>query len=122
MPSYGCDRRGVVGPTLNAFLSVSVAGLPPIPDRDFLKSVLDTTPADLAAAVDFSIMGPFTASRRVLDGMRSPGAGTMIFLNGGSAVRPQARYAGTSIAFAGRGRTRRSCTTPLPQKTSMSPS
>ena len=80
---------------------IEVLQYSPIPHRDFLKSVLDTTPADLAAAVDFSIMGPFTASRRVLDGMRSLGAGTMIFVNGGSAVRPRARFAGTSIAFAG---------------------
>jgi NADP-dependent 3-hydroxy acid dehydrogenase YdfG len=49
---------------------IEVLQYSPIPHRDFLKSVLDTTPSDLTAAVDFSIMGPFTASRRVLDGMR----------------------------------------------------
>jgi len=79
---------------------IEVMQYSPIPHRDFLKPVLETTRADVAAAVDFSVLGPFAAVRRVLDQMRSIGTGTMIFLNGGSAVRPNAKVAGASIAFA----------------------
>jgi hypothetical protein len=33
--------------------------------------------------------------------MRFLGRGSILFINGGSAIRPNADYAGTSIAFAG---------------------
>ena len=79
---------------------IEVMQYSPIPHRDFLKPVLETTKADLVAAVEFSLLGPFAAAGRVFDQMRSVGSGTMIFINGGSAVRPNARVAGTSIAFA----------------------
>jgi NAD(P)-dependent dehydrogenase (short-subunit alcohol dehydrogenase family) len=79
---------------------IEVMQYSPIPHRDFLKPVLETTKADLAGAVDFSVFGPFAAARRVLDQMRSVGTGTMVFINGGSAVRPNPGVAGTSIAFA----------------------
>ncbi len=41
------------------------------------------------------------AVRQVLPGMRALGTGTILFVNGGSAVRPGARVTGTSVAFAG---------------------
>lgn len=36
----------------------------------------------------------------VLPGMRALGRGTLLFVNGSSAVRPKPNVAGTSIAFA----------------------
>src|SRR4051794_10380972 len=75
----------------------------PIPQREFLKPVLDTTVADLSAAVEFSLYGPVTAVGEVLPGMRSLGRGTVLFVNGGSAVKPNPTYAGTSVAFAAEG-------------------
>jgi hypothetical protein len=41
-----------------------------------------------------------TAVEQVLPGMRGIGRGTVLFVNGGSAVRPHPERAGTSIAFA----------------------
>jgi NADP-dependent 3-hydroxy acid dehydrogenase YdfG len=38
--------------------------------------------------------------KQVLPGMRELGRGSLVFVNGGSAVRPNPRVAGTSIAFA----------------------
>src|SRR6478752_4259409 len=73
---------------------IEVLQYSPIPHRDFLKPVLETTIADLAGAVEFSILGPFTAVRQVLGDMRSQGRGTIVFVNGGTAVRPRANYAG----------------------------
>ncbi|MFG6502236.1 SDR family NAD(P)-dependent oxidoreductase [Microbacterium sp. P05] len=72
----------------------------PLPQKEFLRPVLDTTVDDLTAAMEFSVYGPVTAVHQVLDGMRELGRGTVLFVNGGSAVQPNASYAGTSAAFA----------------------
>jgi short-subunit dehydrogenase len=63
--------------------------------------VLETTPGDLVGAFEFSIQAPVAAVHQVLQGMRVLGRGTVLFINGGTAVQPLPKYAGTSIAFAG---------------------
>ena len=80
---------------------IEVLEYSPIPQREFLRPVLETTVEDLTAAVEFSIYGPVTAVHQVLDGMRSLGRGSILFVNGGSGARPNKAVAGTSIAFAG---------------------
>lgn len=80
---------------------IEVLQYSPIPHRDFLKPVLETSLADLTAAVEFSVYGPVTAVGQVLDQMRTGGRGTIVFINGGTSVRPRPGYAGTSVAFAG---------------------
>ena len=80
---------------------VSVLQYSPLPLRAALRPVLETSVDELAQASDFSILGPATAVEQVLPGMRGLGAGTILFINGTSAVRPNPRYAGTSVAFAG---------------------
>ncbi|MGY0488228.1 SDR family NAD(P)-dependent oxidoreductase [Streptomyces sp. WG-D5] len=72
----------------------------PVPRGDFMKPVLDTGAADLDAPLAFSVKGPVTCVNAVLPGMRELGRGTLLFVNGGSAVRPHPERAGTSIAFA----------------------
>ncbi|MFG2324817.1 SDR family NAD(P)-dependent oxidoreductase [Streptomyces sp. NPDC048568] len=72
----------------------------PVPRGDFMKPVLDTTATDLDDPLAFSVKGPVTCVNTVLPGMRELGRGTLLFVNGGSAVRPKASVAGTSIAFA----------------------
>ncbi|WP_129787636.1 SDR family NAD(P)-dependent oxidoreductase [Promicromonospora panici] len=81
--------------------TIEVLEYSPIPQREFLRPVLETTVDDLTAAVEFSVLGPVTAVQQVLPGMRSLGRGTFLFVNGGSGARPNPRVAGTSIAFAG---------------------
>lgn len=71
----------------------------PVPRADFMKYVLDTTADDLDAPLAFSVKGPVTAVNAVLPGMRELGRGTLLFVNGGSAVRPNPNVAGTSMAF-----------------------
>jgi NADP-dependent 3-hydroxy acid dehydrogenase YdfG len=80
---------------------IEVLDYSPLPQQDFLRPVLETSVADLAAAVEFSIYGPVTAVHQVLAGMRTLGRGTVLVVNGSSAVRPGPSVAGTSIAFAG---------------------
>jgi NAD(P)-dependent dehydrogenase (short-subunit alcohol dehydrogenase family) len=82
---------------------IEVLQYSPLPQKDFMRPVLETTPADLRGPVEFSIYGPVAAVHQVLPGMRflGEGRGTILFVNGGTAVTPRAHLAGTSIAFAG---------------------
>ncbi|NJQ04161.1 SDR family NAD(P)-dependent oxidoreductase [Streptomyces lonarensis] len=110
----GIDARGftadVLDPaSLTAGLDEAAAALgpveilqfSPVPRADFMKPVLETTAADLGAPLAFSVLGPVTCVQAVLPGMRKLGRGTLLFVNGGSAVRPSPGVAGTSVAFAG---------------------
>jgi NADP-dependent 3-hydroxy acid dehydrogenase YdfG len=81
--------------------TIEVLQYSPLPQKEFLRPVAETTVSDLAAAAEFSIYGPVTAVQQVLPGMRTLGRGTVLFVNGGSAARPNHKVAGTSVAFAG---------------------
>ncbi|MFI0137605.1 SDR family NAD(P)-dependent oxidoreductase [Streptomyces luteogriseus] len=72
----------------------------PVPQAHFMKPVLDTGADDLDAPLAFSVKGPVAAVNAVLSGMGELGRGTLLFVNGSSAVRPNPKVAGTSIAFA----------------------
>jgi NAD(P)-dependent dehydrogenase (short-subunit alcohol dehydrogenase family) len=80
---------------------IEVLEYSPLPQKEFLRPVLETTTDDLAAAIEFSVYGPVTAVGQVLPGMRALGRGSILFVNGGSGARPNPKVAGTSIAFAG---------------------
>ncbi|GAB4081689.1 SDR family NAD(P)-dependent oxidoreductase [Modestobacter muralis] len=82
---------------------IEVLQYSPLPQKDFMRPVLETTPADLVGPVEFSIYGPVAAVHQVLPGMRFLGGnrGTILFVNGGSAVKPGRGVTGTSVAFAG---------------------
>ncbi|WP_104168535.1 SDR family NAD(P)-dependent oxidoreductase [Arthrobacter sp. SX1312] len=82
---------------------IEVLQYSPLPQKDFMRPVLETTPADLRGPVEFSIYGPVAAVHQVLPGMRFLGGnrGTILFINGGSAVKPGRSVTGTSVAFAG---------------------
>ncbi|MFF9850461.1 SDR family NAD(P)-dependent oxidoreductase [Streptomyces litmocidini] len=79
---------------------IEILQFSPVPRDDFMKPVLDTGAADLDDPLAFSVKGPVTCVNAVLPGMRELGRGTLLFVNGGSAVRPHPERAGTSIAFA----------------------
>ncbi|MFI6855348.1 SDR family NAD(P)-dependent oxidoreductase [Streptomyces sp. NPDC050416] len=79
---------------------VEILQYSPVPHADFMKPVLDTSADDLDAPLAFSVKGPVTCVNAVLPGMRALGRGTLLFVNGSSAVRPNPKVAGTSIAFA----------------------
>ncbi|MBA4862009.1 SDR family NAD(P)-dependent oxidoreductase [Streptomyces sp. PSKA54] len=87
------DAAGTLGP-------IEILQHSPVPRADFMKPVLDTHADDLDAPLAFSVKGPLTCVNAVLPGMRALGRGTLLFVNGGSAVRPNTAVAGTSIAFA----------------------
>ncbi len=82
---------------------IEVLQYSPLPQKDFMRPVLETTPEDLVGPVEFSIYGSVAAVRQVVPGMRFLGEdrGTILFVNGGSAVTPGPAVTGTSVAFAG---------------------
>jgi NADP-dependent 3-hydroxy acid dehydrogenase YdfG len=79
---------------------IEVLQYSPVPRADFMKPVLDTAATDLDAPLAFSVKAPVTCVTAVLPGMRALGRGTLLFVNGSSAARPNPAVAGTSIAFA----------------------
>ncbi|MCP9490864.1 MAG: SDR family NAD(P)-dependent oxidoreductase [Solirubrobacteraceae bacterium MAG38_C4-C5] len=82
---------------------IEVMQYSPLPQKDFMRPVLETTPQDLVGPIEFSVHGPVAAVHQVVPGMRFLGErrGTILFVNGQTAVRPRAHLTGTSIAFAG---------------------
>ena len=52
---------------------VEVLQYSPLPQKEFLRPVLETTVDDLKAAVEFSILGPVTAVQQVVPGAITPG-------------------------------------------------
>lgn len=79
---------------------VEVLQYSPLPAKEFLRPVLETTVEDLQPAIEFSVYGLLTSVHQVLQHMRVLGGGTVLLVNGGSAVTPGAHVAGTSVAFA----------------------
>ncbi|CAM3240204.1 SDR family NAD(P)-dependent oxidoreductase [Stackebrandtia soli] len=81
--------------------SIEVLQYSPVPRKEFMHPVLETTVDELSSAIEFSVLGPVTAVQQVLPGMVEHGRGTILFVNGSSAATPNGDVAGTSIAFAG---------------------
>ncbi|WP_066514625.1 SDR family NAD(P)-dependent oxidoreductase [Curtobacterium ammoniigenes] len=80
---------------------IEVLQYSPLPAKEYMRPVLETVAADLVGPIEFSVYGAVTAARQVIPSMRSLRRGTILFVNGASAVRPGARVTGTSVAFAG---------------------
>ncbi|MFG2583886.1 SDR family NAD(P)-dependent oxidoreductase [Streptomyces malaysiensis] len=91
---------GALDAAATALGPIEVLQYSPVPQREFMLPVLDTTADDLAGPVEFSVYGPVAAVQQVLPGMRGLGRGTVLFVNGGTAVVPHPERAGTSVAFA----------------------
>ena len=73
---------------------IEVLQYSPLPQKDFMRPVLETTPADLVGPVEFSIYGPVAAVHQVVPGMKflaraGNGNGTILFVNGGTRPRRQ---------------------------------
>ncbi len=49
---------------------IEVLQYSPLPQKDFMRPVLETTPADLVGPIELSIYGPVAAVHQVVPGMR----------------------------------------------------
>ncbi|KUN10457.1 dehydrogenase [Streptomyces yokosukanensis] len=94
------ELAGALERAVDELGTVEVLQYSPVPHRDFMRPVLETGPRDLVGPIEFSVYGAVAAVQQVLPGMRRLGRGTILFVNGGSAVVPHTERAGTSIAFA----------------------
>ncbi len=79
---------------------VEVLEYSPLPAKDFMKPILDTTVDDVRGPLEFSVLGAVAATTAVLDPMLERGSGSILFTTGGAAVKPYPARAGVGISFA----------------------
>lgn len=96
----GTSLRTSLGLAAEQLGPIEVLQYSPVPAKEFMLPVLQTGAEDLVGPIEFSVYGSVTAVHQVLPGMRALGRGTLLFVNGASAVRPGATVTGTSVAFA----------------------
>ena len=80
---------------------VDVLEYSPLPAREFMKPILETSVDDVRGPLEFSVLGAVAATRAVLGPMRDAGRGTILFTTGGAAINPYPLRAGVGISFAG---------------------
>lgn len=80
---------------------VEVLEYSPLPAREFMKPILETTVDDLRGPLEFSVLGAVAAARAVIDPMLQRGQGTILFTTGGAAINPYPLRAGVGVSFAG---------------------
>src|SRR3954454_21942417 len=80
---------------------VEVLEYSPLPAREFMKPILETTADDVRGPLEFSVLGAVAAATTVLPAMLDAGHGTILFTTGGAAVKPYPLRAGVGISFAG---------------------
>jgi NADP-dependent 3-hydroxy acid dehydrogenase YdfG len=80
---------------------VEVLEYSPLPAREFMKPILETTVDDVRGPLEFSVLGAVAATTTVVGPMLDRGAGTILFTTGGAAINPYPLRAGVGISFAG---------------------
>ena len=80
---------------------VEVLEYSPLPAREFMKPILETTVDDVRGPLEFSVLGAVAAATAVVGPMLDAGRGTILFTTGGAAINPYPLRAGVGISFAG---------------------
>jgi NADP-dependent 3-hydroxy acid dehydrogenase YdfG len=80
---------------------VEVLEYSPLPAREFMKPILETTVDDVRGPLEFSVLGAVAAATAVIGPMLERGSGTILFTTGGAAINPYPLRAGVGISFAG---------------------
>jgi short-subunit dehydrogenase len=80
---------------------VEVLEYSPLPAREFMKPILETTVEDVRGPLAFSVLGAVAAAAAVLPGMLQRGAGSILYTTGGAAINPYPLRAGVGISFTG---------------------
>jgi short-subunit dehydrogenase len=80
---------------------VEVLEYSPLPAREFMKPILETTVGDVRGPLEFSVLGAVAAATAVIGPMLERGSGTVLFTTGGAAINPYPLRAGVGISFAG---------------------
>jgi short-subunit dehydrogenase len=79
---------------------VEVLEYSPLPAKEFMKPLLETTVDDLRGPIEFSVFGAVAATHAVIGPMREAGRGTILFTTGGAAINPYPLRAGVGVSFA----------------------
>ncbi len=80
---------------------VEVLQYSPLPAREFMKPILETTVDDVRGPLEFSVLGAVAAAQAVIAGMLERGSGSILYTTGGAAIKPYPERAGVGISFAG---------------------
>ena len=80
---------------------VEVLEYSPLPAREFMKPILETSVEDVRGPLEFSVLGAVAAVTTVVGPMIERGSGTILFTTGGAAINPYPARAGVGISFAG---------------------
>ena len=80
---------------------VEVLEYSPLPAREFMKPILETTVDDVRGPLEFSVLGAVAAATAVIGPMLERGSGTILYTTGGAAINPYPLRAGVGISFAG---------------------
>ena len=80
---------------------VEVLEYSPLPAKEFMKPILETSADDVRGPLEFSVLGAVAATQAVVGPMREAGKGTILFTTGGAAINPYPERAGVGISFAG---------------------
>jgi short-subunit dehydrogenase len=90
-----------IGTLADRLGAVEVLEYSPVPAREYMQPVLETTVEDVRAALEFSVLGAVGAVRSVVEPMLERGSGTILFTTGGAAINPNPARTGVGISFAG---------------------
>ena len=80
---------------------VEVLEYSPLPAREFMKPILETTADDIRGPLEFSIIGAVAAVQAVLGPMREAGRGTILFTTGTAFITLNPERAGVGVSFSG---------------------
>ena len=80
---------------------VEVLEYSPLPAKEFMKPILETSVDDVRGPLEFGVLGAVAAATAVIDGMLERGSGTILYTTGGAAIHPNPLRAGVGISFAG---------------------
>jgi NADP-dependent 3-hydroxy acid dehydrogenase YdfG len=80
---------------------VEVLQYSPLPAKEFMKPILETSVDDVRGPLEFSVLGAVAAARAVIEPMLERGSGSILYTTGGAAIRPYPERAGVGISFAG---------------------
>jgi NADP-dependent 3-hydroxy acid dehydrogenase YdfG len=92
---------GAIISLADEFGSVEVLEYSPLPAREFMKPILETTVDDVRGPLEFSVLGAVAAATAVIGPMLERGSGTILYTTGGAAISPYPLRAGVGISFAG---------------------
>ena len=90
-----------IGALADRLGAVEVLEYSPLPAREFMKPILETTAEDIRGPLEFSVIGAVAAVQAVLGPMREARRGTILFTTGTAFITLNPERAGVGVSFSG---------------------